>query len=99
MKKVNFQVLLPVIILREGDAFVAYTPALDLSTAGDTLEEAQRHFTEAVQLFFEESHTMGTLEEVLLEMGWKRKDAPGQEWVPPVVVDHGSQTVRVPLYH
>ena len=46
MKKAQFQFALPVSILREGDSFIAYTPALDLSTVGDTLEQAQKRFEE-----------------------------------------------------
>jgi len=42
---------LPVSFLRESDQFVAYTPALDLSTSGTTLEEAKSNFTEAVGIF------------------------------------------------
>lgn len=47
MKKLTFQANLPVTFLREGKKFVAYTPALDLSTSGDTLEQAQKRFAEA----------------------------------------------------
>ena len=95
MKKANFEVSLPIIILREGDAFVAYTPALDLSTAGDSLAEVKERFIEAVNVFLEEAHKMGTLEDVLTEMGWKRED---NDWVPPVIISHDSQTFRVPFY-
>lgn len=94
MKKVNFQVSLPVAILREGDQFVAYTPALDLSTSGDTYEEAKNRFNEAVSIFFEETIKMGTLDEVLSELGWKKSD---NEWQPPVIVSQEQQTVRVPF--
>ena len=94
MKTPTFQLSLPVTILREGDAFVAHTPALDLSTVGNYLEEAQKNFSEAVNLFLEEAYSMGTLDDVLNEMGWKRK---AQDWVPPVVVEHNSQTFQIPL--
>ncbi len=48
------QVNLPVSFLKEGKTYVAYTPALDLSSCGKTLVEAERMFNEAVTLFFEE---------------------------------------------
>lgn len=51
---------LPVSFLREGKRFIAYTPALDLSTSGKTFEEAKEHFVEASELFFEELDRMGT---------------------------------------
>lgn len=93
MKNVNFEVALPVTFLREGDAFVAYTPALDLSTSGSTFEQAQNRFVEAVQIFFEETYVMGVLDEVLSDLGWKKHN---NDWVPPMVIAQESQTVRIP---
>ena len=82
MKKVNFQASLPVTILREGDQFVAYTPALDFSTSGDTFEQAKKRFVEGVQIFLEECFSMGTLDGVLLDLGWKKEK---HQWNPPIV--------------
>ena len=93
MNNVAFQINLPVAVLREGEQFVAYTPALDLSTAGSTYEEAKKRFEEAVGIFFEETIQMGTLDEVLADLGWKKAH---NEWVPPVVVSQEQQTVRIP---
>ncbi len=80
-KSVNFN--LPVVILKEGEVFVAYTPALDISTVGETFEEAQKRFEELVAIFFEELLEAGTMKEVLLDLGWTKKD---KKLVPPVVV-------------
>lgn len=85
---------LPVSFLKEADQFVAYTPALDLSTSGNTLEEAKNNFTEAVGIFFDEIVQMGTLEDVLLDLGWKRQD---KDFLPPVIVSQGVESVRVPF--
>ena len=87
---------LPVSFLRESDQFVAYTPALDLSTSGHTLEEAKKNFTEAVELFFNEIISMKTLEDVLLDLGWQKQE---HSFVPPVVVSQGMESVRVPFAH
>ena len=95
MKKAQFQFGLPVSILREGDSFIAYTPALDLSTVGDTLEEAQKRFGEAVQLFFEEITEKGTVNEALIELGWQKED---NNLTPPVVVSHQTETFSVPQF-
>jgi predicted RNase H-like HicB family nuclease len=94
MKKVMLEFNLPVSILREGKKFVAFSPALDLSTSGDTHEEARRRFTEIVNIFFEELIQKGTLEEVLRNLGWRRVQ---KKWSPPVVVSQESKTVRVPV--
>lgn len=92
MKKLNLELKLPVSFLREGKKYVAYTPALDLSTSGKSYAEAKRRFEEIVNIFFEELIKKGTLEEVLLDLGWKRIRA---KWNPPVVISQESQTVRV----
>ncbi|HUC01572.1 MAG TPA: hypothetical protein VMA75_01550 [Candidatus Paceibacterota bacterium] len=94
MKKLLTEANLPVIFFKERGQFVAYTPALDLSTAGKTLGQAEKHFKEAVGLFFEECHKMGTLDAVLRDLGWE-KSRTG--WVSPVAVVQGSRTISVPL--
>ena len=85
---------LPVSFLKESDQFVAYTPALDLSTSGPTLEEAKNNFTEAVGIFFDEIVEMGTFEDVLLDLGWKKQN---EDFIPPVVISQGMESVRVPF--
>lgn len=74
---------LDVSFLREGDAFVAHSPALDLSTCGDTLEEAKQRFAEIVQIFFAELKKMGTTGKVLADLGWQKKRG---SFLPPVIV-------------
>ena len=85
---------LPVSFLQEGDQFVAYTPVLDLSTSGKTLEEAKKNFTEAVEVFFDEIISMGTFEQVLLDLGWKKQ---AHDLVPPLVVSQGMESISVPF--
>jgi len=92
MSKLNLEIKLPVSILREGKKYVAYTPALDLSTSGRSYEEVKERFEEIVNIFFEEIVKKGTLEEVLLNLGWKRFRA---KWNPPIVISQESQIVRV----
>ena len=87
---------LPVSFLKESDQFVAYTPALDLSTSGPTLEEAQKNFTEAVGIFFDEIVEMGTFEDVLLDLGWKNQN---QDFIPPVIISQGMESISVPFAH
>lgn len=89
MLKVN----LPVSILREDERFVAYTPALDLSTSGKSYKEVKERFNEIVEIFFEEIIKKGTLDEVLQSLGWKKLET---KWSPPVVISQESQTIQVP---
>ena len=93
MKKLNLEFKIPVSILREGEKYVAYTPALDLSTSGKNYEEAKKRFKEIVNIFFEELIKKGVLEETLNDLGWRRIQA---RWAPPVVISQESQTIRVP---
>ena len=75
--------MIPVLFLEEGNKIVAYSPALDISSCGDTEEHARVRFAEAVSIFLEELHQMGTLVEVLEECGWHRT-LPKHTWAPPV---------------
>lgn len=88
------KVNLPVSILREGKRFIAYTPALDLSTSGANYKEVKTRFHEAVEIFFQEILKKGTFGEVLRNLGWE-KIRTG--WIPPVMIAHESQTIRVSL--
>lgn len=59
MKKVS--VNLTVNFFREKNKFIAYSPALDLSTSGKTLEEAKKNFAEISRLFIEELEKKGSI--------------------------------------
>ena len=85
---------LPVIFFKEGKKVIAYTPALDLSTFGDTLSQAQKRFAEIVEIFFEEIIKMGTLEDVLVEYGWEKHH---DEFLPPTIISQGLTSVSVPF--
>lgn len=41
------------VIEREGDAFVALCPELDIANQGDTIESARANLQEALELFLE----------------------------------------------
>lgn len=86
---------LSVAFLREGKAFIAYSPALDLSTSGKTLSDAKKRFQEAVSIFFEELNKKGTTEDVLTNLGWIKER---KRYVPPTIIGHGTQEIKVPVY-
>lgn len=90
MKKVGLKFKIPVSIIKEGKSFVAYSPALDLSSSAGTFEKAGERFGEAACLLFEELIKKGTLEQVLSDLGWKKIQ---KKWNPPVVVAQDFQTV------
>ncbi len=74
---------IPVLFFEEGNKVIAYSPAFDLSSCGETEEKARSRFAEAVAIFLSEVTRMGTLNEVLAECGW-RKVPEKQGWYPPV---------------
>jgi predicted RNase H-like HicB family nuclease len=60
-------------VWREGSAYVAYTPELDISSCGKTASQAKSSLREAVLLFIEESSRQGILDDILEESGFERK--------------------------
>jgi hypothetical protein len=72
----NVETRIPVILFKEGSRIVAYSPAIDISTCGDTEEQARRRFKEAAGIFFAEIVKMGTVNEVLAECRWNKTSNP-----------------------
>jgi predicted RNase H-like HicB family nuclease len=73
-------------IFKEGDVYVALSPELNVSSFGDTIEDAKKSIKEAIEAFVEECQEMGTLEEVLEESGflkindfWKSREPVVEE--------------------
>ena len=63
--------------------YVAYVPALDVSSCGATDEEARKNIRDAVRGFLAASAGMGTLDEILQEAGYERE---GGGWRAPEFV-------------
>lgn len=94
IKKAKLQFSLPLSILKEGKYFIAYSPALDLSTSGKTFEQAKERFNEVIKIFFEELLEKGTVDQVLSELGWQKIQ---REWTPPVIVYHEPENFQIPI--
>lgn len=78
---------LQVIFLKEGETAVVYSPALDLSGYGHSLEDAQKDFHNAVTIFLDECKNNGTLDDAFTALGWKHIDS---QWQPQIEVLSGS---------
>lgn len=63
--------------------YVAYCPALELSSYGDTEDEAQAAFEEALQFFVQDTAERGTLDKLLLALGWRLVKKPVAVYEPP----------------
>ena len=79
-------------IFKEGDTFVAYVPALDVSSCGATHDEARRNIRDAVRGFLASSAKMGTLDEILQEAGYERE---GETWRAPEFVSVDRLTMSI----
>ena len=65
--------------------YVAYCPALELSSYGDTEAEAEAEaaFEEALQFFIQDTAERGTLDQLLLALGWRLVKKPTAVYEPP----------------
>ena len=61
-------------IFPEGDCYVGLCRELDVSSFGDSSEDAAHSLQEAVELFLERCEELGTLDEVLRESGLQTID-------------------------
>ena len=64
-------------IFPEGECYVGLCRELDVSSFGDSPEDAGSSLQEAVELFLEGCEELGTLDEVLEESGFQKI---GLEW-------------------
>ena len=64
-------------IFPEGDCYVGLCRELDVSSFGDSPEDAGNSLQEAVELFLEGCEDMGTLDDVLEESGFYKVNG---EW-------------------
>jgi len=78
---INIQ--LDIFYLNEDGIFTAYCPALELSSYGSSVGDAQSAFDEALEIFLEDTIQKGTLEKVLLKLGWTLKAIPKADFEPP----------------
>lgn len=62
-------------IFKEGRMYVAHIPELDVSSCGGTKERALKNLKEAVRLFLEEADKMGTLNQILEEAGFLKRNS------------------------
>ncbi|MEK7099259.1 MAG: hypothetical protein AAB916_01975 [Patescibacteria group bacterium] len=57
-------------VFREGQVFVAHNSELNVSSCGDTMEEARKNLKDAVRGFLKSAHKMGTLQNILEDAGY-----------------------------
>jgi len=79
----NLKIDYTVQLWREENQYVAHAMPLDVMSAGASPEEARHALDEAVGLFLKTAADMGTLEQVLEEVGYAFQDDAweGPAWV------------------
>lgn len=85
-------------LLKEGETFIVYAPALDLSGYGPTSENALQDFHNAFKIFIEETTERGTLEKALLELGWQKviKDSKVERKSPYEIITSLQEKFAIP---
>ena len=81
--KNSTQVVINVLIGKQGDYFVAYCPSLELSSYGKTETQAKKNFEVEVDIFLEETEKRGSLEKILYKLGWQIEKHPSRTYTPP----------------
>ncbi len=94
MKQIKIKTKLPVSIFREGDSFIAYTPALDMSTSGKSYSEVKKRFSELVEIFLEEIIKSGDINAVLSNLGWEKIK---KQWMPPAMISQKIEDFEMAL--
>lgn len=94
LKPTQITAHIPVIYLKEGDIFICYSPAFDLTAHGDSFEDAEHSFAQTLKLFVEEVSKKGTWREVLEEYGWEKIK---KEWVPPRIIGQENKEIKIPM--
>ena len=59
-------------IWKEGNMYVSYCPELDISSCGETVEQAKSNLVETILINIEETKKMGTFNQFLEECGFER---------------------------
>jgi predicted RNase H-like HicB family nuclease len=61
-------------VFKAGRTYVAHARELDVSSCGGTEERALKNLKEAVRLFLEEADKLGTLDQILEESGFVKRN-------------------------
>jgi hypothetical protein len=100
-------VSLEIISFQEGEYFVAYSPAMDLTGQGKDKHEAIDSLVKIIRITINWASKEGTLQKYLLEKGWTLREHPKAVYSPPQfnaeeIKKHFNikqfETKKVPVY-
>ena len=78
----SVEVQVDVVLLKDGEYYVALCPSLNVSSYGQTQKEAKQAFDEALKIFISETDKNGNLEKELLKYGWVLQQQPKLAYTP-----------------
>ncbi len=78
---------LSVLVFQQDEYFVAYCPSLELSSYGDSIQDAKDGFDDVMQNYIEDSQKRGTLHDDLIAHGWKINVDNDKNAEPPQMVE------------
>lgn len=103
---VTINVSVPLLSFKEDDAFIVYSPALDISGYGDTEEEARKSFELTLEEFISYTLNKNTFQLELTRLGWKiKKRNILNRYTPPpldeliIQKDYLSSIIREKDFH
>ncbi len=79
----NLSVILDVYVFMDGDSYIAYSPALDLSGYGDSEEAAKESFSIVMDEYISYGVSRRTLVKDLRAHGWKVKSLKQRKMSAP----------------
>ena len=85
---------IPACYWEEDGSFVTYTPAFEVASSGDTIVEAKEMLKEAIALFIETHLAFNTLDEALLDLGWRKINS---KWNPASNPASQEQSIEVQI--
>ncbi|MCG8322770.1 MAG: hypothetical protein MI921_24930 [Cytophagales bacterium] len=94
-----------VITFQGENEIVAYSPALQISSYGETKQDAEHALGENIAIFMDYATSKNTLIEDLLNLGWTIKKKPDFLFIPPpystedIVVDIATDTYEMFEHH
>lgn len=91
---VEAEVEIFLILDKETGSVVAYCPALELSTYGDPDEDLIALWNEAFQIFIEDTAEKGTLDKLLLDLGWQLRKHPFPQYMLPRISPETFNEIR-----
>ena len=80
------QIILNMVLIADSEGgYVAQCPELDVTSQGETVEEAIENIQEASELYLESAEELGMMDEVLEKIGLTKDDLKQEMVIPKII--------------